>query len=202
MLQFVQSIGEQLLSPLKQQDFDAFVVGLVGHFVCLLWNESINHRCVCLFCNHVCGRVCISLFSYLSMCLSMSFDSPCQQGSSCACVFPGFAGGMARQIIDGMVVSVSPHHMIACAKCQITPPPPPPPPPPPQQQSTEYSYFIKIKMKMKNKYLKKQKQVGKKLERDKRLEQEAVRHWEEISLGDFMYDRCVVFLGVESSQVE
>jgi secreted Zn-dependent insulinase-like peptidase len=33
--------------------------------------------------------------------------------------------------------------------------------------------------------------VGKKLERDKRLEQEAGRHWEEISLGDFKYDRYV-----------
>lgn len=33
--------------------------------------------------------------------------------------------------------------------------------------------------------------MGKKLEREKRLEQEAVRHWEEISLGDFMYDRWV-----------
>lgn len=33
--------------------------------------------------------------------------------------------------------------------------------------------------------------MGKKLEREKRLEQEAVRHWEEIMLGDFVYDRCV-----------
>jgi hypothetical protein len=32
-------------------------------------------------------------------------------------------------------------------------------------------------------------QVGKKLERDKRLDQEASRHWEEISLGTFQYDR-------------
>ena len=32
-------------------------------------------------------------------------------------------------------------------------------------------------------------QMGKKLERERRLEQEAGRHWEEITLGDFLYDR-------------
>uniref|UniRef100_I2CRM3 Insulin degrading enzyme n=1 Tax=Nannochloropsis gaditana (strain CCMP526) TaxID=1093141 RepID=I2CRM3_NANGC len=31
--------------------------------------------------------------------------------------------------------------------------------------------------------------VGKKLEAEKRLEQEAGRHWEEISLGEYQYDR-------------
>ncbi|GAB5034980.1 zinc peroxisomal-like [Nannochloropsis oceanica] len=31
--------------------------------------------------------------------------------------------------------------------------------------------------------------VGKKLEREKRLEQQAGRHWEEISLGEYKYDR-------------
>lgn len=32
-------------------------------------------------------------------------------------------------------------------------------------------------------------QVGKKLEREKRLEQEAGRHWEEIQLETYEYDR-------------
>jgi len=37
MLQFVQSIGEQLLAKLSQADFDAFVVGLVRVYACCCW---------------------------------------------------------------------------------------------------------------------------------------------------------------------
>lgn len=50
MLQFVQSIGNELLAKLSQADFDAFVVGLVRiKYICLTYVLCVS-MCVCVRC--------------------------------------------------------------------------------------------------------------------------------------------------------